>query len=123
MPTHPFADTLQTALRPYVRLAQSNLALFTDFWLAPEMLANTFVNPQRLYSPGTSSATEPSSDPFTRFGRGLLENYSRFFGELLQVGTTLWSAAPYRFPGGAAADGVATAAARRTTPPPVPATA
>jgi hypothetical protein len=100
MPSNPFATALQTGAQPYMRLAQANLALMTDFWLSPEVLAGTYLNTQRLYSPSAPSAPGTSTDVFSRVTKGLLENYSRFFSDLLQASMSLWSGGAQRFGAG-----------------------
>jgi len=55
---------------PFFKLAQSNMALFTEFWMSP-------------------TSTIGPADAFSRLVKGAMENYSRFLVELTQSASAL----------------------------------
>jgi hypothetical protein len=76
-----------TAFDPYVKLAQSNIASLTDFWMSPELLWAPLQGLQRAFVPGaeTQAPTVPT-EAMSRLFKAFLENYTRFVSELTQTG-------------------------------------
>jgi hypothetical protein len=92
MPSFPQPD-----LQPFVRLAQSNFASLSEFWLSPDMMQQPLAIAQRLFNQDGATAAAPNftsaAEPVSRLVRGLTENYTRFFSELSQSGMSLWNQA------------------------------
>ncbi|MED5618967.1 hypothetical protein [Ideonella sp. BN130291] len=104
MPSLPQPD-----FQPFVRLAQSNFASLSEFWLSPDVVQQPLAVAQRLFNPNSGGTANLAStaEPLSRLVRGLTENYSRFFSELTQSGMSLWNQA--QAAAGDAADNVVNA--------------
>ncbi len=88
-------NLLQPPFEPYMKLAQSNASLITDFWTSPNLLWQPGPVPSAPTSAATatSPATAGQQEAFSRLFKGLLENYIRFLFELGQNGWQAWSQA------------------------------
>jgi hypothetical protein len=85
---------------PFYKLAQSNMALLTEFWLSPEVMWQPFLGTPRPFgamagtvagtAAGNTAATSGVADAWSRLTKGVMENYSRFFVEVAQAGFAPW---------------------------------
>ena len=76
-------------LEPFIKLAQSNSALFTDFMMSPGLMWQP--GPAPSGEPGASRAAAP--DAMGRLVKGMVENYVRFLFELSQSTMQAWGQA------------------------------
>jgi hypothetical protein len=83
-------DFTQNALQPFTKLAQNNMALFTQFCTSPEIVARTMSNAQSLLQQGQASGTDLSqSNAVGQLIQGMLKNYTEFLAELGQSGVAM----------------------------------
>ena len=102
-------DMLQPFLQPYVRLAQRNMQLLTEFSVSPEMVSLWMTNAQKMFEQSARSAMsgQAGGDPqkmteqlqsnvaqvgqskaFAELVQKLMQSYSQFLFELAQTGMT-----------------------------------
>lgn len=89
-------NPMQPLIQPFARLAESNIAAVTQFWMSPEVMWLPMAAWQRMTPQGTSAPVAPPAQPeaVSRLMKGLLENYTRFLSELMQAGSSVWGRAP-----------------------------
>jgi len=102
-------EVLQPFMQPYVRLAQRNVQLLTQFSASPEMISLWMVNAQKMFEQATRSAasgqTEGDSQKivqqvqsnlsqvgqskaFSELVQGLMQSHTQFLFDLAQTGMT-----------------------------------
>jgi len=81
-------DILQSsAMQPFIKLAQGNMQLLTEFSTSPEVAGKFQENAQTLFKQGQESATQLfQSNAFLRMMQGMMKNYSEFMLEFSQSG-------------------------------------
>jgi len=77
-------NVMQTAMQPFIKLAQANMELLTKF-SAPEVISQSVANAQSLFQQGPGAATSlVQSDAFAQLTQSMLKNYTEFMMELGQ---------------------------------------
>jgi hypothetical protein len=86
---------VQPALQPYVRLAQSNFALWSEFWASPTWGWPQYGNFQRWFASEATPARQSAqpTEAWNRLLKGLLENYTRFATDVFNSNLSFWNAA------------------------------
>lgn len=85
---------------PLMKLVQSNLSVWTQFWMAPEQpwsMAKVDLFGGRAPAPAL-----PSTEAISKLWSGLAENQSRFLADVSQTGFAFWGALPSAFQSGSA---------------------
>jgi hypothetical protein len=78
-------NVMQTALQPFIKLAQANMELLNRFSMSPEMISQSVANAQSLFQQGQGSAANlVQSNAFAQLTQGMLKNYTEFMMELGQ---------------------------------------
>ena len=73
------------AIQPFVRLAQSNMDLWSKFSQSPEVMAEATRNMKSFMEQAqTSTASLARSQAFTGLMQGMVKNYTDFVSELTQ---------------------------------------
>jgi uncharacterized membrane-anchored protein YhcB (DUF1043 family) len=73
----------QTALQPFMKLAQSNMELLTKFSASPEVMSEAMNSTQALMRQAQESATKlAQSSAFMSMMQGMAKNYTEFLTEL-----------------------------------------
>jgi hypothetical protein len=82
--------TMQTPMQPFIKLMQSNMALFAQFSLSPEVVSQAMANAQSVLQrePGATHDLA-HSNAFGQLMQGMLKNYTEFIAELGQSGMAL----------------------------------
>lgn len=81
-------NLMQAQTQPFIKLAQSNMELFTRFSSSPEMTAQATT----LFQQATESAMNlMQSGAFAQMMHGVMKNYSEFFMALNQSAMSLMS--------------------------------
>lgn len=75
-------------LQPYFKLAQSNIALMTQFTLSPELVTQAMGNVQSLFQGGQARPIAPST-AWVDLAQGLVKNYTEFLLEVGQGGLAM----------------------------------
>ena len=79
-------NSMQAAMQPFLKLAQSNMELLMKFSMSPEAMRQSLANAQNLFKQGeTSSTTLYGSSAFTELMQGMLKNYTEFMMESAQI--------------------------------------
>jgi hypothetical protein len=76
---------IQPMLQPFFKLAQSNIALLTQFSFSPEVVSQAFRTTQ------DSTGRIAQSTAFAELAQGLMKNYTEFLMELGQGGMAMLS--------------------------------
>lgn len=85
-------NLMQPVLQPFFKLAQSNIALLTQFAFSPEVVAQTMSNAQSLFQKTQEGAGQiAQSTAFAQLAQGLMKNYTEFLVELGQGGMAVLS--------------------------------
>jgi hypothetical protein len=80
-------NLMQTAIQPFVKLVQSNMALISEFSTSPDVASKTGVNMQNMFQQNQDTAAKLFQSPaFTQLAQGMLKNYTEFMTELGQTG-------------------------------------
>lgn len=80
-------NLMQAQMQPFVKLAQSNLELFTRFSTSPEVTAQAGANAGQLFQQASESAMKlMQSGAFSQMVQGMLKNYTDFLTDLGQSG-------------------------------------
>jgi hypothetical protein len=81
-------DIIQSsAMQPFIKLAQGNMQLLTEFSTSPEVAHRFQENAQNLFKQGQESTTQLlQSNAFMRMMQGMMKNYSEFMLEFSQSG-------------------------------------
>jgi len=78
-------NVMQTAMQPFIKLAQANMELLTKFSMSPELISQSVANAQSLFQQGPGAATSlVQSDAFAQLTQSMLKNYTEFMMELGQ---------------------------------------
>lgn len=78
-------NVMQLQAQPFVKLAQSNMELLTQFTTSPEVTSQTTANAGQLFQQATESAMKlMQSGAFTHLMQGMLKNYTEFLTEISQ---------------------------------------
>ena len=75
-------NMIQPAMQPFLKLAQSNMELLTNFSLWPESVSQAAVSPQAFMQQAQHAAMsllQPSA--FAQLAQGLMKNYTEFLAE------------------------------------------
>jgi len=81
-------NVVQTQTQPFIKLAQSNMELFTRFSSSPEVT----VQATNLFQQANASAANlMHSGAFAQMMQGIIKNYSEFFMELNQSAMAMMS--------------------------------
>ena len=80
------SNLVQTEMiQPFVKLAQSNMELWSKFSLSPEVMSEATRNMKNLWEQSrTSTASLAGSQAFTALMQGMVKNYTDFVSELTQ---------------------------------------
>jgi hypothetical protein len=80
------SNIVQTeAIQPFVKLAQSNMELWSKFSQSPEVMAEATRNVKSFMEQAqTSTASLAGSNAFTGLMQGMVKNYTDFVSELTQ---------------------------------------
>jgi hypothetical protein len=85
-------NPIQPMLQPFFKLAQSNIALLTQFSFSPEVVSQAFGNAQGLFQRTQDSTGQiAQSTAFAELAQGLMKNYTEFLMELGQGGMAMLS--------------------------------
>ncbi len=72
-------NVMQTAMQPFIKLAQTNMELLTRFSVSPEAVSQSVANLQSLFRKGPGAATSlVQSDAFAQLTQSMLKNYTEF---------------------------------------------
>ena len=72
-------------IQPFVKLAQSNMALWSQFSLSPEAMSEATRGMKSFWEQSqTSTANLARSQAFTALMQGMVKNYTDFVSELTQ---------------------------------------
>ena len=83
-------DFNQPALQPFIKLAQSNMELLTNFSQSPEVAAQAASNVQNLFQQAQASSSKVlQSSAFAQLMQGMLKNYTEFMAEITQGGMAM----------------------------------
>ena len=75
-------NMIQPSMQPFLKLAQSNMELLTNFSLWPESVSQAAATPQAFMQQAQHAAMsllQPSA--FAQLAQGLLKNYTEFLAE------------------------------------------
>lgn len=79
-------NPMQTAIQPFVKLAQGNMELLSRFAGSPEALSQASTNMQGMLQQNQESAAKLlQSGAFSQLMQGMLKNYTEFLTELGQT--------------------------------------
>jgi len=80
------SNLVQTEMiQPFVKLAQSNMELWSKFSLSPDVMSEATRNMKNLWEQSrTSTASLAGSQAFTALMQGMVKNYTDFVSELTQ---------------------------------------
>ena len=85
-------NILQVQAQPFVKLAQANMDVLTQFSTSSEVTSQATENAGQLFQQATESATKlMQSGAFAHLMQGLLKNYTEFLAELGQSTMTMMS--------------------------------
>ncbi len=83
---------MQATTQAFVKLAQSNMDLFSNFSTSTEGSAQASANANQIYQQATESAMRlMQSGAFAHVIQGMLKNYTEFLTELSQSSLALFS--------------------------------
>jgi hypothetical protein len=87
------SNVVQTeAIQPFVKLAQSNLELWSEFTQSPEVLAEATRNMKNFWEQAqTSSTSLTQSQAFGALMQGMVKNYTDFVSELSRTAYAMMS--------------------------------
>lgn len=96
MATTPIDPTLiETPLRPFMKLVQSNVELLSRYAMSPEVASQAMANVQQvLQQMQSSSLNLAQSQAFGDLVQGLMKNYTEFAMEMQQAGMSMLQQAP-----------------------------
>jgi hypothetical protein len=78
-------NVMQIQAQPFVKLAQANMDLLTQFTTSPEVASQTTANASQLFQQATESAMKlMQSGAFAHLMQGMLKNYTEFLTDLSQ---------------------------------------
>jgi hypothetical protein len=79
-------NAMQDALRPYVKLVQSNMELLGRFSMSPESMTQALAHAQSLFTPGRNAPPPQlaQSPAFAELVQGMIRNYTEFMAEVAQ---------------------------------------
>jgi hypothetical protein len=78
--------------QPFVKLAQSNMELLTQFTTSPEVTSQATANANQLFQQANESALKlMHSGAFAQVVQGMLKNYTEFLTELNQSAMAMMS--------------------------------
>ena len=78
-------DFMQAQIAPFVKLAQANMELLTQFSASPTVARRSSESANDMFEQATHAAASlMQSDAFFRLVQGLMNNYSNFLMELSQ---------------------------------------
>jgi len=78
-------NVMPVQAQPFVKLAQANMDLLTEFTTSPEVTSQATANASQLYQQATESAMKlMQSGAFAHLMQGMLKNYTEFLTELSQ---------------------------------------
>jgi len=81
----PMQDLTQTAIQPFVKLAQSNVELVQQFMSSPEVSSQSMSSVQNLMQQAQESTMKlAQSNAFATLMQGMLKNYTEFMMSLGQ---------------------------------------
>lgn len=87
-------SVMQVQAQPFVKLAQANMDLLTQFSTSPEVTSQATANASQFFQQASESATKlMQSGAFAQLMQGMARNYLEFLGELSQSGMTVMSQA------------------------------
>jgi hypothetical protein len=79
-------ESASGALQPFVNLAQANMAALTKFSTSPEISTFAFAQAQRFLEQGPAAAAQSlQTGAFSELAQGLVQNWQRFAGEVMQA--------------------------------------
>lgn len=79
-------------IQPFMKLAQSNIELWSKFSLSPEVMSEATRNMKSLWEQSQASAASlAQSQSFTALMQGMAKNYTDFVSELTQSTYALMS--------------------------------
>ena len=79
-------NMMQPAMQPFIKLAQANMELLTEFSLWPETVSQAALSPQAFVQQAQHAAMsllQPSA--FARLTQGMMKNYAEFLAEFGQT--------------------------------------
>jgi len=80
-------QAMQSAMQPWLKLAQANMELLTQFSTSREVLSQSMVNAQNLMEQGQKSAANLSqSNAFAQLAQGFMKNCTEFMTDVSQAG-------------------------------------
>jgi hypothetical protein len=87
-------DAMQAALRPYVKLVQSNMELLSRYSMSPEAMTKAIAQAQSLFTPGQNTTPPQLAQlaqwpGFAELAQGMIKNYTEFMAEVAQSSTEL----------------------------------
>lgn len=78
-------DNLMQATQPFVKLAQANMDLLTQFSTSPEVLSHASANASQLFQQASESAMKlMHSGAYAHMMQGMLKNYTEFLTDISQ---------------------------------------
>lgn len=83
---------MQAPTQAFMKLAQSNMDLFSNFSTSPEVSAQASANANQIYQQATDSAMRlMQSGAFAHVIQGMMKNYTEFLTELSQSSLAMFS--------------------------------
>lgn len=80
----------QPTIQPFVKLAQSNMDLLTNFSQSPEVTSQSLENANSLFKQAQQSTTNLfHSNAFSQMLQGMFKNYTEFMTELTRSGMAI----------------------------------
>lgn len=92
------SDVMHVQVQPFIKLAQSNMELWTRFSTSSDVTSQMTANASELLQKTSSSATKlMSSGAFAQLVQGMMQNYMDFLGEIGQGSMQMLSAGQAEF--------------------------
>lgn len=85
-------NLMQNQTQPFVKLAQANMELLTQFTTSPEVTSQTTASASQLFQQANDSALKlMQSGAFAQLMQGMMKNYSEFLTEFSQSAMAMMS--------------------------------
>jgi len=85
-------NVMQVQAQPFVKLAQANVELLTQFSTSSEVTSQAIANANQLFQQASESAMKlMQSGAFAHLMQGMFKNYTEFLTELSQSGMAMMS--------------------------------
>jgi len=104
---------ISNPMQPFINLVQSNMALLSKYAMSPDAMSQAMAQVQAAMTQGPGAANPLSqSGAFAELAQGMMENYTRFMGELTHSGMALFAQGQGAFQQAQDAAGAATEGGR-----------